>query len=750
MKAALIKILKNKAKKTVISAAQNDPQAQKRLIVLLTAAICSLLIPIIVVIFLVFGPIILGQQYIEDSLDEVTTFFDKFGNVLSLKGWCSEQDGSCEKKAEQNYYEKLNDTYKDYKNKNIEIDTNLISATIFYGYKENGYLYDVDENGINQIFVKKYCEANAIGWIGETACELYVKSNYDSIYQENEQTYLKIAASFDDLKERFCLNNKTPLKSLPIKSLNPINASIDKTVEESCEYYLWNYADLDDIKYNPNSMEIIYREGKNDIEKLATEMLSGNRLDYTKYRKYLIETYIPKRFSEVYQNEPDKEYAIEQIADYIMAFASKETKYLANSCSFNEQQQLQVNVDKEYIENIQINTLYPYYHNYYTENASENDIEYTVPLKEYVTGVVYREIHAGINQMSDETIKANLVAIKSYTLGRRSAIEKNGRYYINMRNNTDDQVYCNLDKGCQHYSSYGETNLLSAAPSNVKELLYRLYDETFDDYVYNTSNNKFIGAYTDTKGTCISIGAPTNCMSQTDSITMGNNGNDYKAILSSFYNDNAGILSLSKSTVSTGAYACSQTTYMGGGKYSSNAPRYDNSSDFFSNLNYNYYQSASSMPDPQNIGQCPWYAKGRAIEIMANSNIPDELKIKRIDFLRGMTGNGADWFDNPSGELFSKSTDLYSAKPGAIVSWKGGDVYCSNSAMGLCGHVGIIEDVEYDSSGKATRVLLSDGWNNGSVLSTAAYSYRWMDMESLRRYSTRTTYYFNGYVYLLD
>ena len=482
-----------------------------------------------------------------------------------------------------------------------------------------------------------------------------------------------------------------------------------------------------------------------DVGILASNIVAGNSLDYDKYRSYLVNVYIPNRFGDLYTDEK----GIEKIADEIMSYASYDgdSSLVSNNCSFNQQEQQQIDVDSNYINNIMVNVLLPYYHNFNTEKSTESDVEYVVSLKEYVTGVVYREIHAGINKMSDETIKANLVAIKSFTIDRHPSVQNGDKYYISMRNNTDDQVYCNLDEGCNHYSKFGEGNLLGPATADVKDLLYRLYDETNDDFLYNTSQKKFIGEYRDSKATCLKAYTPANCMSQLDSISMGNEGNDYKAILMAFYTDNVGLLNISNSTVSTGAYACSKTSYMGGGKYSSNAPRYDNSSDFFANINYNYFKP-TTYPW---YGECPWYAGGRAIEIMAYSNMPDDLKNKRMDFLRNMTGNGEAWYRNPSDELFSKSTDLYAVKPGSIVSWSGGGAKCPESPMGLCGHVGIIEDVEYDSSGRAIRVLLSDGWNDRSRgYKVASYAFRWMDMESLRRYSTRTTYYFNGYVYLLD
>ena len=50
-------------------------------------------------------------------------------------------------------------------------------------------------------------------------------------------------------------------------------------------------------------------------------MVSGSGLDYDKYRSYLEETYIPKRFSDMYTPE-NEEKAVKKIADEIMAFAS--------------------------------------------------------------------------------------------------------------------------------------------------------------------------------------------------------------------------------------------------------------------------------------------------------------------------------------------------------------------------------------------------------------------------------------------
>ena len=136
MKAALTavkKLIKLNSARKAVGAAANNPETSQKLKTIIITAICSLFIPIILIVIIIFGPIMMAQQYIEDSKSEVGLFFEKVGNVLTLNGWCADSDGSCQKKAEQKYYEELNDVYNDYKDKGVEIDAQLITGTIFYG-----------------------------------------------------------------------------------------------------------------------------------------------------------------------------------------------------------------------------------------------------------------------------------------------------------------------------------------------------------------------------------------------------------------------------------------------------------------------------------------------------------------------------------------------------------------------------------------------------------------------------------------
>lgn len=147
------------------------------------------------------------------------------------------------------------------------------------------------------------------------------------------------------------------------------------------------------------------------------------------------------------------------------------------------------------------------------------------------------------------------------------------------------------------------------------------------------------------------------------------------------------------------------------------------------------------------FGQCVWYAKHRALEIIDSAGYDNETKQKLLASIEKTSGNGQDWYNNPDSSIFNKSTNINDAKPGAIVSW----------SKGQYGHVAIVESV-YEKEG-TTYVTISEGWRNGrtesgwtisnSVDDAWAHStVRKVDLtlEQLKNKDGS----FNGYVYLLN
>ena len=138
MKSALRKLIKNisnndKSNDQLYAKSNIKQNGVRRLTIILVGALTPIFVTILIIIIVALGPILMAKQYAEDLKNNVSIFFDKVGNTLTLKGWCSDKDGTCEKKAEQKYYERLDKVSQQYNKKNVTLDTELITATMFYG-----------------------------------------------------------------------------------------------------------------------------------------------------------------------------------------------------------------------------------------------------------------------------------------------------------------------------------------------------------------------------------------------------------------------------------------------------------------------------------------------------------------------------------------------------------------------------------------------------------------------------------------
>ncbi len=87
--------------------------------------------------------------------------------------------------------------------------------------------------------------------------------------------------------------------------------------------------------------------------------------------------------------------------------------------------------------------------------------ESLIDFEKYILGVVYQENGGG----SDEAIKTQAVAARSYSLSRPSVMgnavglkleEENGKWILQLRACTLDQAYCDPDKGCWSNGTGGE------------------------------------------------------------------------------------------------------------------------------------------------------------------------------------------------------------------------------------------------------------------------------------------------------
>lgn len=144
-----------------------------------------------------------------------------------------------------------------------------------------------------------------------------------------------------------------------------------------------------------------------------------------------------------------------------------------------------------------------------------------ITLEEYVKGVVWTEMTVN-SSVSIETVKAQMVAAKSYVLTRYENMgwdlseASDGRYVIPIRPNTNDQDYCDYKKGC-HGKSSG--NAHGIAGPTEQQMLADAWEAVKNVYIVN-DKGKPTGGYCanreKTKAADCSWCKKGTCLSQTE------------------------------------------------------------------------------------------------------------------------------------------------------------------------------------------------------------------------------------------
>lgn len=155
------------------------------------------------------------------------------------------------------------------------------------------------------------------------------------------------------------------------------------------------------------------------------------------------------------------------------------------------------------------------------------------------------------------------------------------------------------------------------------------------------------------------------------------------------------------------------------------------------------------MADSGNVGQCVWYAKGRAVEIVEELNsggkLSDDEANKIKNLLLQSYGNGGDIYDNAK-SVFNSSNDIRQPKAGSYIVWK---------QPGGWGHVAIVEDVT------ESTITITEGWSTGGGSVSCSADWSCVHFEGPNTYQLEDFYnnfgahyyggyYFSGYVYFLE
>ena len=233
-------------------------------------------------------------------------------------------------------------------------------------------------------------------------------------------------------------------------------------------------------------------------------------------------------------------------------------------------------------------------------------------------------------------------------------------------------------------------------------------------------------------------------MSQIASYQMAREGATYEEILKYFYADGVQIVNMV--TRISGKYTTSSSAPIDAFDLRIRSDRYRSNPNYMIN-NKIYDLSRIYNSQASNLGQCVWYAKSRALEIIINSSMSEPVKERAYKAILNTNANGEGWFDADTlKDNFSYSKNIYDAKEGAIISWSGGT--CDERTC--YGHVAIVESVDKENG----LVTISEGWNssgpNGETTwNNVNYRKITMTFHQLKIYNSAKDYQFNGYIYIL-
>lgn len=380
-----------------------------------------------------------------------------------------------------------------------------------------------------------------------------------------------------------------------------------------------------------------------------------------------------------------------------------------------------------------------------------------IEFETYIAGVVSAE---NGDPAFPEAMKAQAVAARSYALYKTNYCQKA------IKNSQENQVYkepseagiaaakateneimldadgkivpayyASYPSGGEFNWSYGSCDAPLCNGTTCSVTLYKVptgtkYKFTMDQY--NDGNTWNGTDLTNQAGHCYG-------MSQLGARYLDKKGYSYKQILSYFYD-------YEPASMKEGLGAIIGNLF--GYKTRSTEPTSTDTEWTTENL---FYQSRATL-----IGQCTWYAHGRALEILKNSGLSDAEFDKAKGILNKMSGNAGTWYDinkNLGGEGFAYGSE---PKVGSIIVW-GGDMEaykagkCPGQTYPEAGHVGIVEQVNYNLLGQVTSLRISDGWKtgSGSGWNTVNFQYTEWSMDKVNNYKNGCRP-LKGYIYLIE
>ena len=318
------------------------------------------------------------------------------------------------------------------------------------------------------------------------------------------------------------------------------------------------------------------------ITTFANAMLYNNTYNEETFKYNLINDIIPKYIPNA--TEIEREQIADDVISYVERYNSLVGKNLGSSVNFScaASGSCAYNIKGFYIQgkgnvsaNMDVSDLYVRLmqcgsgngHDYGGTFGLPLEGEDLVPFEKYILGVAYQEI----GLVDEQAFKAQLVAARSYILARHVDMggwrtlkqESNGKWILQTAACTQDQVYCDPDKGCstpgdgqwsQVYSGYGHGKTLKQALP--QDSPYRRYAaDVAGEVLVNGQGYIVYSGYMQSE--------------QNKFVELAKSGNNYKQILMTVYNQgsrNYGASDISRNSCSGSSSGCVSTGDFAGWK----------------------------------------------------------------------------------------------------------------------------------------------------------------------------------------
>ena len=349
-------------------------------------------------------------------------------------------------------------------------------------------------------------------------------------------------------------------------------------------------------------------------------------------------------------------------------------------------------------------------------------------LEDYVKGVVSAEAYTDEGM---EALKAQAIAARTF------AIKRTNNCTISIENSDVTQKFTSNFVDSAVEATVATEGLVLTDNS---ELIMAQYDSFYTDGDYACDDDGCSVTYTklpnnETHKVTVSndyksyiAGGHGRGMSQVASYQLAKEGYKFDYILKYFYSPSVQISSLR----GYGGYTSGLSAGADGFSKRTGAPSDKDTHDieFYYSDNNVSYRSNTDL-----VGQCTWYAVGRANEILSAAN--SDLRLERAPHAKN-------WYqDNieQGASAFSYSPNVEEPKVGAIIVWSSNEF----------GHVAVVEAVNSDGT-----MDYSEANINSARSSTNPYGFRYQSNVSYTESGEGTIsniwegYTFVGYIYVIE